>query len=490
MQNFYKKSHGRFSLSSSQLVLPTNQQNISLNQQGLQPNQQILSNKKKYGFEIMGYNSPNIDLKIHTKISNTLLYSQYFTNDTKDIIHYTPLSHAIHLFIILITYFFCFTPITFLHMYTIDNMFSLITYLNQWFSLQITNHIKLITFDKRILYYIFASIPLQLLYFINLPTYWVLLVITVMPVIMNHITDVYKFTKMYRKCLNYLEEFGYYIIAKQTAKVLNVISKECFSTIPERVNTSSSHPIYSIQNNHFKQNNSENNNKNNNVQNKNNNVELILENDKELFDPLFTHKDFNKLVRNFNQNMIINFLGSFLIASLLHYFETGGVNIYTMLFRQYYFSEYISTREMTNMEDKIYFQQLLKNRDWNKLFEPFALNKLINYYINSDSQNKNVIGQYINNLLSVITHAYLQFISCWIVLGFNLFHGAGILTNLFFISGTKIQKILHCCIIGIFFLLNTISQEATLMLLGCNVMLFLIINKVTFSIVRDIYKSK
>ena len=58
---------------------------------------------------------------------------------------------------------------------------------------------------------------------------------------------------MYKKLVKSLEEFGYFIMLKQMAKVLNVISKECFN-----------------------------------------------------IEPNFKFCEFNSLVRNFNQNMIVN----------------------------------------------------------------------------------------------------------------------------------------------------------------------------------------
>ena len=450
----YKLSNGRSILSNSELIIPT---------------------LKKYDFEKLGYDSPNLENPLpsisrnssrntlnsfdqimyqkpndfrltnkNTKGTNILLYSQYFTTEKKETIIYNYISCLIHLVVIFISYMFCFShlidlgyfnKISFLHLYTIDNVFYLISYLNLWFKTNLDKHLVFISFDKRIIYYITLSLPLQLIYLLNDKLYIGFLLIFAMPSVMNWLTDIYKFQKLYRQYLKQLEEFGYFLICKQTAKVLNNISRECID-----------------------------------------------------IDPNFTHKDFNLVIRNFNQNTIINFLCSFFVASILHYFEAGGVKVYTMLFRQYYFNEYFGGVRNNDSEDKIFFNKILTNKDWNKLFDPYTLNKLINYYINTDSQDKNVITKYIDQIVFIFKHLYLQFIACWIILGLNIFNGAGILTNLFFINGNKIKKILSIVLIFIFYVINIYHSDALLLLIICNLTLFCIVNKITFSIIKDIYK--
>ena len=51
-----------------------------------------------------------------------------------------------------------------------------------------------------------------------------------------------------------------------------------------------------------------------------------------------------------------------------------------MLFRQYYFNEYFGSGNIA-IGDKAHIQNILIERKWDKVLDPYTLNKLINHYI-------------------------------------------------------------------------------------------------------------
>ena len=109
-------------------------------------------------------------------------------------------------------------------------------------------------------------------------------------------------------------------------------------------------------------------------------------------------------------------------------------------------------------------------------------------YINKDSNDKNIIKDYITTCIEFFKNNYYQLMCCWVVLGLDIFKGCGIILNLVFLNGNKYERISKSIITILFFIINWFNTEELLMLFMCNLITMLFINKISFSIIKDIIK--
>ena len=154
-----------------------------------------------------------------------------------------------------------------------------------------------------------------------------------LPYTINYITNLYKFKKLSKYVYNTLEDIIYYIVSKQTTKILNKIS----------IN--------------------------------------YLE-----YESNFQVAEIRPFVKRISVNIFINFLGAFLFASILKYVESDGTTIVSAIIRQYFFKQYLSKK----VNKKEYIIGLMKNRKWGKLFDAYTLNKMISIYIESNKKDDDI----------------------------------------------------------------------------------------------------
>ncbi len=389
----------------------------------------------KHGFETINLLIPRVFIYNHSYFKNNLFLSKYFNIYNKNIQN-NFLHHFAYFILSIFGFYLYWSDYMFLNIYFIDNLFYLCNSLKILFNFNSNIFNFNYIFAPKYIVYIFLSVILQFFYCISPLWYFKLIfIILLQPSIITVFVNSNLINNIYFKLWRVFENLFYFVLSKQIADILNFLSFESFH-----------------------------------------------------FNPRFHYREFQYNIRNVNQATIINFIGAFAIASILQYFEQNGTNIYTMLFRQYYFKSF-SLKQPNNIN---FNQQLclhLQYRNWDQILNSYNLNQLIRFYTNNKLNKSNKIICLINNNITHFYYVYLQFMSCWIIHSLNLFSGFCILANLFFICQCTKIHFLKFIVIMFFYFLSLYTQSDFLCLIICNFILFFLVNKLSFRIYYDIYQN-
>jgi len=205
-----------------------------------------------------------------------------------------------------------------------------------------------------------------------------------LPMVVNYCVNTNSFRKYYYMVSKELHYLGKYLICKKLAKTINKISI-----------------VYLHQN------------------------------------PRLSGEELVERLPEISVHRLLGFCGASFMATLLFYFELDGIKFYTILVRQYYFSEYLSlTRSHgkdkshrngkwpRQLSHKDYVFEIIKNRDWEKFTDPYTLNRLLKLYL---ELNKSVNGGLFrgeSNLMNHLQHSFGRLITTVSISSLGNFHPA------------------------------------------------------------------
>jgi hypothetical protein len=114
-----------------------------------------------------------------------------------------------------------------------------------------------------------------------------------------------------------------------------------------------------------------------------------------------------------NKTIFFNFINTFLLVSYLNYLESSGYLVSTKLLKRY-FGIKSKNSNKNNIYDKEsitkrnkrknYIIGLLQNREWDDLFEPYALYSFIKIY--AENTQESFLGKYLKIIWSKIRNAF------------------------------------------------------------------------------------
>lgn len=246
--------------------------------------------------------------------------------------------------------------------------------------------------------------------------------IFLVPFIVEQIVYSYKFKLFTKKIDDCLKDFVYFTTSKQMGKVITMVSKEC---------------LY--------------------------------------YDPQLEDNVFKPFVKKISINIFINFICSFLFAGVLHYFEQDGSTVYTMMFRQYYFGKY----KKSSVNDREYVINVLKNKNWAQLLDPYTLNKIIQIYLSFEK--KDSFAEKIKQCFDRFLKSFGKLASVWTIS--SIFNVNIILP--FFIFINKKNIVIKTIVRIIFFLL---TSDKILLLLVCEWTIIFLTNKIIQDVLYDMLK--
>lgn len=364
-------------------------------------------------------------------ISNTKLAlqycSQYFTINNNNVHIYKKKYIFIQLSIISLLYFFLDNYLL-INIYNIDTIYGIIVFILNYF----INNNNIIYQPKLFIRYIYYSILIFLFYFINILTlfyfYFIFYFITYIflsPFIIEYITHTNKFKIITKNIYDSIEDFIYFILSKQIVKIIIIISKTSFN-----------------------------------------------------YTPNIKKDEFKNYVKKLSIPNFINFTLSFIYVTILHYLERNGKTFYTIIFRQYYFKQIF-------IQDKSYIIDLMKNKNWVKLLDPYTLDVIINHYLKQNN-NSSIIHK-IKKIKKNLLFSFSKIIILWSFTSITKINGSGIIFDFVFIK-INYSNIKKYIILYIFFLLSYNSNDQFIYLILYEFCKNLFTNKIFIDIIFDIYK--
>lgn len=394
--------------------------------------------------------------KINNVNINNMLCSQYLNvNHKVDKHQFNYISIFIQLAIVIFTLFFnlsyIWSCINILNIFMIDSVFSAIIFILQYYSYKngIENYEKKYYFNKYLyqtpyvirLYYYF--IILSIYYIFNIITWFFfspllqfIILFFTLPCLIENIVYSYEFKKITMSIDSYLENFVYLIISKQLGKVIKLISRNCL-----------------------------------------------------MYEPEINDDEFKPFVRKISINTFINFICSFLFATLLHYFEKNGTTFFTAIFRQIYFRQYYFQKEKIQKDDKKYIIDIMKKKNWSKLLDSFTLNKFLHIYLELEQDDDNSIIKHLKDILEQIISSFNKIMVCWTVSSLFKINGSGVIFFYIFTKSKSLKNmILKTIVTTIFVIFSYYSYEQLLQIILCEITTRLLVNRFSQEILYDFYK--
>ena len=195
-------------------------------------------------------------------------------------------------------------------------------------------------------------------------------------------------------------------------------------------------------------------------------------------------KDIAPFMTKFNYKLSIHFLSTFLVASGLQYFEQDGATFYTVLFRNYYFRQLYLNDINTN---KRILNDILDTRDYSKIIDPYFLNVIIQLYAESGKNDNTSIVEKINEILGIFLDGFFQIMTLWSICSISGSVLMGNLCNTIFIWDNKKKIIMNAiCSVILYFVFYS---DHLLSLILLKISLFILNTKITYDIIKKIYKD-
>lgn len=386
----------------------------------------------------------NIDEKIfdYDKLN---FCSQYFDLNYSEERHEINIIYVfIQLIIVSIFYYFFWIGANLINIFTIDGACSAIIFILKYNSEKddylFCNIVYQTSYFVRLIYYFiligcYYSINFITWYYFDNALQYVLLMFT-LPIVIENIVYSYEFKKLTKIIRYECDEVLYFIISKQMTKIVSIISKKCLN-----------------------------------------------------YNPNFNENEFKPFVKKMSVGIFINFIGAFIFASILHYFERNGTTVFTAIFRQFYFRQYYFNKENIDPDHKKYIVNIMKTRNWIKLLDPYTLNRIMKMYLKLNEDSDDSIIIHIQNIFSQINASISKIMVCWTMSSLVKIRCIGIMTYLLFVkSKYKINMYLKFGIIIFFVIVSFFSYEQLLQIILCEICTHFMVNKVTRDIIYDIYK--
>lgn len=297
-----------------------------------------------------------------------------------------------------------------------DSVISLILFVCKYHNINVEAYLYQEIYFNRLLYIYIICI-----------FYWFINQIYIIPILMlpytiHYITNLYKFKQLSKYIYNKLENIIYFILSNEITKILNKISINYLN-----------------------------------------------------YDPQFKCTEIKPYIKRFTVHIFINFIESFILASILKYIESTGTTVVSAIIRQYFFKQYYSKK----LEKKEYIIKLMKNRKWNKLLDAYTLNKLICIYIGSNDGNDDIMV-YMHKIRDYIISNCNIVLGCWTIS--TLFNNyIGFMSYIIFVDKKYIVQQLLSIIVCI--IIN--SNEILLNLILCR-LLFITLS---LDIITEYYKK-
>lgn len=393
------------------------------------------------------YNDNCLDNIPQTKCyDNNLNYcSQYFNVNYSEVKHPIKFIYIITQFFIVSTiYHFFWTNINLINILTTDSIISSLIFILYFYcnnnSIFINNTIYQPSYFIRYIYYF---ILLSIYYIVDFITWGYLSILLnlilpffILPVVIENIVYNYNFKKITNAVINDCENFIYFIISKHMSKILSIISNNCLD-----------------------------------------------------YNPTFKEDEFKPFIKKVSVDIFINFICSFLFASILHYFEKNGTTVFTAIFRQFYFRQYYFKKENIDKNNKNYLINIMKTKNWIKLLDPYTLNRILKMYLLINNNKENSIIKHIKNIINQFNTSFSKIMICWTISSLCNIKYISILSYLLFIkSKHKINIYLKIIVIFLFTIISFFSNEVLLLIIMCEFFTRLLVNKITRDIFYDIYK--
>lgn len=341
--------------------------------------------------------------------------------------------------IIFYSNYFLSSPWMIINLLTADSIIGSIIFLANYYQVDVGNMLYQEPPHMRYLYYFIVSslyLNLKCLLWIPLPGLDRLAILTFsLPWVINRTCNAAPFSKLYSRLHNKMRLWIKLVICKKIANLINRISSDHLNNSPNLKSE-----------------------------------ELIK----------FMDID----IRN-----CISFIGSCLVASLLLYLEMDGAKIYTIMFRQYYFRQYFLKKEESNLDDGTYISTIINKRDWQKLSDPYTLNRLMTLYLRL---NESTNGGLLSNPWSPtdsLKIAFQRFMVSWTFYSLFGYKTSGIWSySLFLWKDRNSYPLTKLLTIAVYFALSFISNEQVLFLLLLEANLLLVSNRLFIGIIKDLKK--
>lgn len=255
--------------------------------------------------------------------------------------------------IVLLTGLSYFLPdhLTILYVFGLDNLVNLLTYINQMYC----SHIKCFYREWWTLKYLLLLLvsPIGLILSLTGSTMIVKLfwISVNLPIVINYLANVNWVRQWYYHGFQYVYAIMQFLFCQKIAKIINRTSEK-----------------YLYQN------------------------------------PRLSASELVKLISfSNNQNQLIKFSSSSILAFILFYLELDGTKFYTILARQFYFREYFFQKSPNQVEHRQYILDLIVRRQWQKFSDIYTLNRLLKLYLEINSEQNG--GLFWTNYSSGLSHA-------------------------------------------------------------------------------------
>lgn len=367
----------------------------------------------------------NNSIDIHNTKLVLQYCSQYFTLGKYDNKHTFNKKYLFIQFILLLILYFFFNGNIIIFFYKVDTIYGIIIFIADYFY----NNNNIIYQPKLYIRYIYYSFVILLFFFINLITLFyfydflnISINIFILPTIIDNIVCSYKFKKIIKKILDFIEDFLYFIISKQIVKIIIFISTNSLD-----------------------------------------------------YKPNINKDEFKNYVKKVSVSNFINFLFSFIYVSILHYLERNGKTFYTIIFRKYYFNQIY-------IQDKSYIINIIKDKNWIKLLDPYTLDVIINHYLQLNN-NSNIIHR-INKYKKNIIFSYSKIIILWSFTSIININGSGILLDTVFLKNFNIKIYI---ILYVSFILSYNSNDQLLYLIFYEISKNILTSKFFIDFIYDVF---
>ena len=328
------------------------------------------------------------------------------------------------------------------NMLTIDSIYGSIVFLTEYYQINYQKYFYQEIATIRYFYYIFAlTLYYNLTWITWFPIYFICpfyTTIFTIPYTINIVSNIKYFQKIYYFLYNEIDFLFKFIFSKKIASIINYIG----------INHLQSYP----------------------------NLKAM------------------EIVNNINQlslKDITNFIFSSIIASVLFYFELDGTRFYTILFRQYYFKQYfLGKNNSSNISDRSYILQIIQQRNWKKLIEPYSLNRLMKLYLQINQSSNGGIFFSQSSSFEQIKHSIGCFMLNWTVYSIIGYRSSGIWTYCLLIWKHRHNYLrLRISLIGIFLILSFICHEQVLLLLILELTMLVTTNQGFFGLLKDLKEA-
>jgi len=182
---------------------------------------------------------------------------------------------------------------------------------------------------------------------------------------------------------------------------------------------------------------------------------------------------------------LVQFIESFIFASLIHYAEVSGYSFYTRIYRRYYVKKDKKTK---NFDDSKYAMYILKNRLWDQLLEINTVGVFLRLYLEQSKDKQYSIKHVLRKWFLKAAKSYAQIMSCWTVGVLLKFAPLAALTSCLFLGRETFSK-RHFIIIPIGMLAGFYTGNSLLAALISELTNGLVFNKISQAVIQDVYKK-